>query len=1453
MSKLPKYQGKKGSSEIKPRRASFTSLPGMGMLSVIGREAQRQGLTNQYDIRNTMLNPKNWFPNDYSKLPTFDKAYQAARQQGEKEFIWKGKRYSGEYAGTPEEQLRQTGITNEQLQNKSFVDEKLHRNLNPVGYGSIPRMLNRLGEAIIYNDPSRTREMSDQYAKKGRPDKQRRLDAWYLYQGYPQRFNTFSISKNKPSASENNNASYYSINNPKIQNELLNLIKIKPKEDVLVFPDAPLEEYKKEAFDRDAVNNIMGRYKLGLGKDDKGKYISYYDNWDLAPISQNVNMDYFGKPFEIYDRIYYKDENGKAIPIDPSEAYRKQAFQDLLDAGAKQAGAGSMNSIPVIKLQKTTQFVPKKQSGGWLSEYDLPKYQGKTGSGQILQQRYGVGPMMGDLARQSGILENLRQAEIRKTRPDLEAKLKKEKEQLAARARYEAMPKIGPARERNYSEQVQAEEQRRRLNQQYADQNPEVTTDESGNIVPSKYGRFMQTYGPNLDKFARSWETPLVIQGVGELAYGVGKLGARYLPQLGEYLTTQTPLKNTYKINPWAFKGREGFKYRGLGEEGVQDALESGVFRAKQNVEPFRISGFDIAKRFDKAYYSPKFNTAAQYGDGFIAEVPELATTWKNRYNKSNWSQIAKTDIPVLEGRILQKDWLRGYKEMPTVYRDVNRIDRSNLGKYLDLSADISGGQGAYNLGIYPFKRDPRFLFKVGVNNSGVFSQMMPKMTDDIVQLTKDLDPSQYAKVYRNISLTGVNPRLFKQVKKAASLPREYELTGTVIPRLEGKSISDLSIPDLAQMEGLTISRYLEDVANLDKKGIAFDIFGENALYNPKQNTFSFIDLFPKKDVKSTLAYPYTRKVSNVDEILEFDRSRVKNSVIDRIRSGIINKHNEMPGEYSDEYISELLRNLEKARTQIKKSGGPVVNSNGYKDGRPSKGSNWRIPGNTVYNPTGETILAQANTGEQTILQPYDTNSVTFQDADYIDEYHLTDSQSNWLDDYKAKLGGPYNSSWMLTNPKPEPVYVPKMQQAGEPERLIQRDYYLTPASGTRRPIYTSDPRDPRLRSYQDSLSLYNTSRAAIGNFAVSEKNTPVYLRKGVSPKILNSPEFKFLQGQGYNLSGRFEDNMNPNNNFPAPKVKQTIMPIGGIGISEGNSMGGWYDIYKKPVQPVEYRKRIVERPTLKPLPNIELTDVRPAIAQPTFEQAKVDMSKPTKYSYTYPTFDKDVQKTMYFPDRSSWKTFVEQQRGASSQEGKDYGSATGQFATGGNLLSKSVTCPNCGHSWKGADGGTDALTCHKCGSVVKMQNGGWLREYQDAGPIMEDTFTPYSRNYLNNLRNEWVATYNKPIPYRIPRDDRFDEFYHEKVNTIPQYYKTIPAWVKGLGTDMEEYREGDKNIPPKSMGKLAKGYEWVENYRTGPFRDDSQIREYARLIRSIRNAESRKPVWNRDVKFKSE
>jgi LysM repeat protein len=63
----------------------------------------------------------------------------------------------------------------------------------------------------------------------------------------------------------------------------------------------------------------------------------------------------------------------------------------------------------------------------------------------------------------------------------------------------------------------------------------------------------------------------------------------------------------------------------------------------------------------------------------------------------------------------------------------------------------------------------------------------------------------------------------------------------------------------------------------------------------------------------------------------------------------------------------------------------------------------------------------------------------------------------------------------------------------------------------------------------------------------------------------------------------------------------------------------------------------------------------------------------------------------------------------------------------GGGLLSRTVTCSNCGHSWKGVTGGTDPLTCHNCGGAIKMANGGdisiadlrrpsWLSKYGPGG-----------------------------------------------------------------------------------------------------------------------------------------
>lgn len=55
----------------------------------------------------------------------------------------------------------------------------------------------------------------------------------------------------------------------------------------------------------------------------------------------------------------------------------------------------------------------------------------------------------------------------------------------------------------------------------------------------------------------------------------------------------------------------------------------------------------------------------------------------------------------------------------------------------------------------------------------------------------------------------------------------------------------------------------------------------------------------------------------------------------------------------------------------------------------------------------------------------------------------------------------------------------------------------------------------------------------------------------------------------------------------------------------------------------------------------------------------------------------------------------------------------------GGGLLSRKVTCSSCGWSWKAVDGGKDVMTCHHCGGMIKMQNGG-LTKYQSLGEVNE-------------------------------------------------------------------------------------------------------------------------------------
>jgi len=59
-----------------------------------------------------------------------------------------------------------------------------------------------------------------------------------------------------------------------------------------------------------AGNDVMTHFKISIGKDDKGEYISYYDDWDIGkPHGPKYLVEQvggiLGADYEIYDRIYF--------------------------------------------------------------------------------------------------------------------------------------------------------------------------------------------------------------------------------------------------------------------------------------------------------------------------------------------------------------------------------------------------------------------------------------------------------------------------------------------------------------------------------------------------------------------------------------------------------------------------------------------------------------------------------------------------------------------------------------------------------------------------------------------------------------------------------------------------------------------------------------------------------------------------------------------------------------------------------------------------------------------------------------------------------------------------------------------------------------------------------------------------------------------------------------------
>jgi hypothetical protein len=221
-----------------------------------------------------------------------------------------------------------------------------------------------------------------------------------LYLGLPQKNKSFGISEYQPGDSKENKY-YFKPNylDENLKNRLVKSYLDNVDDDTNVY----IANERTDAFGQKTdslrragvpnenpiyakwmVDNPLGDFKMSKGKDEKGHYISIYDNWDLNPfkegegassnaaaatlkafakmkgvdVSDDTEISTLfgaGKPFEIYDRIYYDPKTKKVIP------------QKRNGGGV---GINQLDAQPMKKLNQLLNFTNNPDKDNWLDKYN---------------------------------------------------------------------------------------------------------------------------------------------------------------------------------------------------------------------------------------------------------------------------------------------------------------------------------------------------------------------------------------------------------------------------------------------------------------------------------------------------------------------------------------------------------------------------------------------------------------------------------------------------------------------------------------------------------------------------------------------------------------------------------------------------------------------------------------------------------------------------------------------------------------------------------------------------------------------------------------------------------------------------------------------------------------------------------------------------------------------------
>ena len=222
------------------------------------------------------------------------------------------------------------GLTENQKTRLSVINKLLYRAITPFSYnklvviGQIPFNL-FLGKSYELTNLfiKKLIKINEKYKKYEITEEQynKRIDAWRLSNGLPQKHNTFKYI----------GRGFFDIN--------FNFIQDENGEDFYNFvnPVFKVEDLKAKKSIDDS-NLVMGNYDLKTGQDEYGYFLQYNDRWDLDLKNKLINfvVDKTQKPFNITGKIYnaisFDNEGNEFIYFtydknDPSVKYYKNFIE----------------------------------------------------------------------------------------------------------------------------------------------------------------------------------------------------------------------------------------------------------------------------------------------------------------------------------------------------------------------------------------------------------------------------------------------------------------------------------------------------------------------------------------------------------------------------------------------------------------------------------------------------------------------------------------------------------------------------------------------------------------------------------------------------------------------------------------------------------------------------------------------------------------------------------------------------------------------------------------------------------------------------------------------------------------------------------------------------------------------------------------------------------------------